>query len=299
LLVKCGETDYTTPLVGLLICVHYCSEALSMHIRRAFTLIELLVVIAIIALLLAIIMPALNTVKEIAGAAVCASNARQVMTAWHMYATENDSRICGGRPYEYDPAGGKYDWVEGTNGATIVEEEINGVASDLDNQGIKGGSLYKYYENPKLLHCPTDKRFRKPATYPGNSGDGGYRTFSFIKGMGGSGSDACIKTTDIANPSAKYVLVEENDPRGVNAGTWEMDRDMNSLAFVDAFAVFHNMRSILGFADGHAEKKIWKDKRTEEFSEQISDPINGHFYSEVMNDNVDLQWLASSYAKKR
>ena len=56
-------------------------------------------------------------------------------------------------------------------------------------------------------------------------------------------------------------MVEENDPRGYNQGTWVMNLG-DPPKFIDSFAVFHNMRSTLGFADGHAEKINWKDKKS-------------------------------------
>ncbi len=63
-----------------------------MRTKRAFTLIELLVVIAIIALLLSILMPALNAVKERGKRAVCMSNLKQLSLAYIMYA-----ELYGGR----------------------------------------------------------------------------------------------------------------------------------------------------------------------------------------------------------
>src|SRR5258708_29528900 len=61
--------------------------------RCAFTLIELLVVIGIIALLLAILLPALNKVRENARAIKCASNERQIMVAMFTYASENKNKL--------------------------------------------------------------------------------------------------------------------------------------------------------------------------------------------------------------
>ena len=63
---------------------------------EGFTLIELLVVIAIIAILLAILMPALNRVREQGKRAVCLSHLRQLGLVWIMYADDNDGYIVNG-----------------------------------------------------------------------------------------------------------------------------------------------------------------------------------------------------------
>ena len=63
--------------------------------QKAFTLIELLVVIAIIALLTAILIPALSIAKQQAGSSVCLMNEKQLVLAWMMYAEDNDYIMCG------------------------------------------------------------------------------------------------------------------------------------------------------------------------------------------------------------
>src|SRR4030042_1979200 len=67
-----------------------------MNRRYGFTLIELLVVIAIIAVLMAILMPALRSVRKQAAGSVCLSNQHQLVLAWIMYAQENDDKLVGG-----------------------------------------------------------------------------------------------------------------------------------------------------------------------------------------------------------
>ena len=62
---------------------------------RGFTLIELLVVIAIIALLMGILMPALQRVRKMARGIACTSNLRSLMIAWATYADSNDDRLVG------------------------------------------------------------------------------------------------------------------------------------------------------------------------------------------------------------
>ena len=69
----------------------------SPHCLRAFTLIELLVVIAIIAILAALLLPALATAKEKSHRAVCVSNLRQLGIATHVYAMENQEKVFPGR----------------------------------------------------------------------------------------------------------------------------------------------------------------------------------------------------------
>ena len=64
-----------------------------MNQRRGFTLIELLVVIAVIAILMAILMPALNKAREIGKRAVCLSNLKQLTLGWTMYANDYDQRM--------------------------------------------------------------------------------------------------------------------------------------------------------------------------------------------------------------
>ena len=64
--------------------------------QKGFTLIELLVVIAIIALLLAILMPALSKVRETANRSACSSNIRQHLLGLVMYADENESKLPSG-----------------------------------------------------------------------------------------------------------------------------------------------------------------------------------------------------------
>jgi prepilin-type N-terminal cleavage/methylation domain-containing protein len=64
--------------------------------QAGFTLIELLVVIAIIAILMAMLMPALNKVRDMANRSACASNIRQHLLGLTMYADENDGRLPSG-----------------------------------------------------------------------------------------------------------------------------------------------------------------------------------------------------------
>ena len=117
--------------------------------KKGFTLIELLVVIAIIALLMAIIMPALKVAKKQAQAVVCLAHLRQVTCAWYLYADENAGNVVGANdkvtPYEsifFQQSGvaPAYSWVctpqdEGGSergSDSTVEEEIEGIPLGWD-----------------------------------------------------------------------------------------------------------------------------------------------------------------------
>ena len=80
-----------------------------MNKHRAFTLIELLVVIAIIALLMAILMPALRRVKEQAGTVVCRNHLQQWSFCLAMYTSDYDGRFKPG--IDEDWATGQFSWI--------------------------------------------------------------------------------------------------------------------------------------------------------------------------------------------
>jgi prepilin-type N-terminal cleavage/methylation domain-containing protein len=100
-----------------------------MNQRRAFTLIELLVVIAIIALLMAVLTPALRRARALAKAVVCKSHLQQWALCLEMYASEHDNRFMPG--IDEDWATGRYSWIY---------------------------TLIPYYNDPAIRLCPQAKR---------------------------------------------------------------------------------------------------------------------------------------------
>ena len=287
-----------------------------MKAKKGFTLIELLVVIAIIALLMSILMPALGIAKELAGAAVCAAREKQILLAWTVYSQANDGNLCTPNTYDYDPSDDDFDWVAFDD----VSYSRLDCTAEQEIEGVLDGVLYDYYEDPKLVHCPTDKRYSSAPANSAYGGNGGYRTYSFVHHANGnfkqglidsgrmlSESEIFKKLDELRTPSSKFVLVEENDNRGLNLGTWVM-KLTDDPGFVDPFAVFHNMRSVLGFGDGHIERIAWKDNRTEKFSDDISNGTNAGYGFEAWanlpqndynSDNEDLVWLQDHYGRNK
>ena len=155
--------------------------------KVGFTLIELLVVIAIIAILTAIIMPALSTAKKITTGAVCVGNQRSRLTGWIMYADDSDGLLINNRAC-YETADDRTPWV----------------------------------------HRPKD-----------------------------------------------------------TAG--------NALSY-DPLASYHNKSSTFGFADGHADRQTWRDKRTLEALRENADNPASHSGMYLNSPgNEDIKWLIEHF----
>ena len=108
------------------------------HQQPAFTLIELLVVIAIIAILAAMLLPALAGAKERSKRMGCVSNIHQFLLASHMYANDNDQRVPSGQSDSkvFDPYG-------------IKDDSIPILSGNIRTQMIQYAGSYK------MLGCPS------------------------------------------------------------------------------------------------------------------------------------------------
>ncbi len=277
-------------------------EIFDMQKKNAFTLIELLVVIAIIALLLAIIIPALNTVKKQATGAVCLANLSGISKCWWLYAEENDSKLCNGHvPREANYAdlafwqttttyGGPYKdnawFVNPPHRAdgTYTGDPIPCPLED-EGRGMMSGALGSYVESEKPWHCPADRNYRR------QTDRGGKRSYSITGLMHGEQPNdrKCVdKMGEIVTPAMKMVFLENTDGRGWNMGSWIMNYGVPS--WIDPMAIFHNDRSTIGFADGHAEKHLWLDGDTiRDAGGESTAPSLGR----------DVQWMAAHYVPGR
>jgi prepilin-type N-terminal cleavage/methylation domain-containing protein/prepilin-type processing-associated H-X9-DG protein len=235
--------------------------------KRAFTLIELLVVIAIIAILLALLMPALRLAKDQAAALMCVNNLKGLAMAWFTYTIDNDGQLMGGHRVRSANFNDRNCYPDGFWINPPHDENFNYTGEDrylYENKltGIKNGKIYPYVKTVDIFHCPFDPRRDDP-------GQLAFDSYSVAGGMNGEVAYSGCKTRpdlvaevydEINSPATKFVFVEETDNRGWNMGSWIMNPTGD--CWIDPLAGWHNDRSTLGFADGHAAKIRWQDDRT-------------------------------------
>lgn len=290
---------------------------LGRKIARGFTLIELLVVIAIIAILAALLLPALAQAKLRAQAATCLSNQKQLVLAWKMYADDNQDQIintgttsAGGTqlPWRFDPPNPTPNVI----GMSQQDKDIAYLQA-----GYKQGGLYQYAPNVNVLHCPADARFNvsvvftvsNPAQNP--PGSFAYSSYSGAGGLNGCDPDfdqwmsphkKIAKQSGIKHPSERYVWIEENDPRCENESWWEMDPGTSptftGAKLDDSVASWHGKNSTFAWADGHADDHHWLDAATIVFAlsndPKKLPPAPGQ--PDLNNAQDDVLFLANGYA---
>jgi prepilin-type N-terminal cleavage/methylation domain-containing protein len=269
----------------------------------AFTLIELLVVMAIIAILVALLLPALRVAKSKAAGLRCLNNHRQLMLAWQMYNHDNEGRLLYASAAYWMPERDPHVWVLG---------EMNFNPDNRSNwdveQDIKRSPLWPYCgESADIWKCPADRsavpvngvmrpRVRSMSM---NLWVGGFAGWD--GGLSNGEWKVILKASNMVDPgpSKTFIFLDMRED-SIDIGNFATDMrgwpdEPHRTGFYDYPGSYHHRAGGLSFADGHAEIRRWVDDRT------VPPVVDGGRIPDVHEspNNAHVIWLQERSTRRR
>lgn len=241
----------------------------SQHYKRAaFTLIELLVVIAIIAILMAILLPALSRAREQGKRAVCLNSAKTLTLGWIMYCDDHAGRMPKANVGDLTNPNAE-GWVLKPAGNRPVDAPI-----ETQLEALQSGQLFKYCNDVKAYRCPVAKGHEM-------------RTFSMVHAMNGldfDGGPIEKNLHSVKNPAMRLVFIDDygEDWDAAWAVPW------SSPSWWNPIPGRHGPGTVISLADGRSEYWKWEDMRTIKMSRLSWHDAGQHQLGDQQPDNPDL-----------
>jgi prepilin-type N-terminal cleavage/methylation domain-containing protein/prepilin-type processing-associated H-X9-DG protein len=261
-------------------------------LRGGFTLIELLVVIAIIAILAAMLLPALSKAKQKAQGIGCVNNLRQLVLGYQMYAQDNNEAASPSSAYSNVPC-----WCDGD---LTIWSQCTGNAGD---QILQSSPTFSYLKSKAVFHCPTD--------HAGLSTPSGVllRNRSYSVNGAFSHNDMfhkvnmppyreILKLTDISKPTDVFVFLDEHEDSINDAHFYPFSnmKTFGNQTWLDAPSGRHGNSTGFSFADGHAEIHKWLDSNVTKVKNPTIASRDVAFLATLPTGPRDWQWFADHLA---
>jgi prepilin-type processing-associated H-X9-DG protein len=206
---------------------------------------ELLVTIAIIAILAALLLPALSGAKSRSRRVQCSSNLKQLQTAWQMYLGDHNDAM----------PPNLWDGVRGAMAGSAPGSWVVGNANDTSPTNVQAGVLWSYIQSLPIYHCPVDTSMATGGTLR-------WRSYALVNYLGGAVSinDRSQnlykqKGSQLKNAATAMAFVCE-DAGSINDGIFFVFEPPAS-EWKDYPGSRHSSGCTFSFCDGHAEYWKW------------------------------------------